>query len=439
MSHKPINRELYEKTRAFVISALKLLISYLHKGEQVPYRIVEKNIIRKEGTWSTTHIPQPLYFVLVERHRKEVESLPEYKACIEVMRSDITISKHLDCLVGFWNRRVRIIPWEYLSHFLTKQLAQLSERFEFDAEYFDRMYYDLEHFFYSDSVGLQAFSPLHNFSGDVDGIDLGDGLRIRTISTSELEQLLDEAKWSFQIPYFDVPLLKYAIELTYKTKKVFGEPPVGKAPSPDVDVNETFTKLVTALRLFKSGTVGFNIIKTLATLDVPGLMGGTRSGLEYKKYFGQTYTLTGTEVSKFKSFWNRFNQIHLEQPAPLSVAIRRFNYAYERNRLEDKLIDYMITFEALFFKQGETGEFRHKLAVRVSRLLKQDYMNRKETMKQMMEFYDKRSAVVHGEKVDISSEFINSVEDTLRKSIKQFLQRLQTFSHDVIISHLDLD
>lgn len=439
MSRKPINREFYEQTRAFVISALKLLASYLHKGEEVPYAIAEKIKIEKEGSWSTTHIPQPLYFVFVDKHRKELESLPEYKQCIKLMRSDTTMSKHVDCLVGTWDSRILRTPWEYLSYFLTKQLSQFSERFKFDPETFDRMYYDLEQFFYSDSVGLQAFSPLHNFTSDVDEIDLGDGLRIRRIATSELEQLLDEAKHFFQMPYFEVPSLKYAMELTYKTKKVFETPPVAEIPSPDVDVNEKFNKLVTALRLFQSGVAGFNLIRTLRMLDIPTMVGGTRSGLTYKRFWGQPYALTGAKVREFKSFWNRFNKIDVEQPAPLSVAIRRFNYAYERDRLEDKLVDYMIAFEGLFFKRGEIGEFRHKLAIRVSRLLKQSYKERGKTTKQMTEFYDKRSAVVHGEKVDLSGEFINTVEDHLRKSIKLFLQRLQTFGHDEIISHLDLD
>ena len=101
-----------------------------------------------------------------------------------------------------------------------------------------------------------------------------------------------------------------------------------------------------------------------------------------------------------------FNEIDLRQLVPLNIAISRFNYAYERNKLEDKLIDYMIAFEALFFKHGEIGEFRHKLAVRVARFLKQNYDERKEIMKRMMEFYDKRSAIVHGKKVNLVASLL---------------------------------
>lgn len=134
--------------------------------------------------------------------------MPEYVACIQAMSSDATISKHFG-LVGTETQLTSRGPWDYLSYFLTKQLSQLPERFEFD-KIFDRMYCDLEQFFYSENIGVREFSPLHNFSSDVDEIDSGDGLRIRKITTSELELLVH---------------LKYAMELTHQTKKLLGGPP----------------------------------------------------------------------------------------------------------------------------------------------------------------------------------------------------------------------
>jgi len=439
MSQKPINREFYQKVRAFVISALPIVTSSLQKGEQVPYLTEEKITMEKEGSWSTTRVPQPLYFILLERHRKEIESLPEYAACMEAMQSDTTISKHVDSLVGTSSQQIRRTSWDYLSYFVTKQLSQYPRRFEFDTMTFDRMYGDLEQFFYSDTIRLQAFSPLDNFASDVDEIDLGDGLRIRRITISELEELLSQAKFSPHIPYFDIPRLRYAVELTYQTKKMLGDMTFDKIPTPDVNVNERLTKLVTALRLFRRGSVGFNIIKTIPMLDVPAVFGGTSSGLVYRRFWGPPYALNKPEEVKFRDFWQRFNKVDLGRPAPLSVAVRRFNYAYERDKLEDKLVDYMVAFEALFFKEGEVGEFRHKLSIRVARFLTQQYNQRKQIAERMSDFYDKRSAIVHGETIDVSDEFVNAVEDYLRESIKLFFERLQTLNHNEIIDHLDLD
>lgn len=431
--HKPINRQFYEKTKAFVVSSLKLLISFLHEGEEVPHTIVYKTKI-KGNLWSLHIVDEPLYFAFVDRHRKEIERLPEYAACVEVMRSDITISKHLDCLVGTKSRGSPRTAWGYLSYFLTRQLPE-----RFDAKTFDRMYYDLEQFFHSDSVDLQVFSPLYNFSGDFHEIDFGDGMRMRRITTSELEQLSDEVRLTSQVPSTDISSLKYVIELRCKTRKLIGETPTVKVPSPNVEARETFSKVITALRLFKQGTVGFNIIKAISTIDVPNLVGVPFADCVYKRFHGPPYTLTETELVEFRSFWNRLNKMYSRQHASLSVAIRRFNYAYERDEIEDKLVDYMIAFEALFFKEGEVGEFSHKLSVRVARFLEQKYDRRYTIWQNMKAFYDKRSKILHGEKVDLSDVFVNAVEDYLRRSIRLFLERSATFSHDEIISRLDLD
>jgi hypothetical protein len=148
--------------------------------------------------------------------------------------------------------------------------------------------------------------------------------------------------------------------------------------------------------------------------------------------------LHASEAQEFSDFWESFAHTDTEKPSPLSMAIRRFDYAQERQRLEDRLVDYMVAFEALFFKEGEAGEFRHKLAVRTARLLRHSLDNRQTVAKEMGRFYQLRSAVVHGENVELSDEFIVTVENYLRESINIFLNRLQKSNHNDMIDRLDL-
>jgi len=95
MNLNPINEEVYEKTRIFVISALKQLLSSLQKGEKIPATRVETYKVETEGSWIIDHELQPIYLLFMEIHREEIEGLPEYEACVEAMRSDKIISKHL--------------------------------------------------------------------------------------------------------------------------------------------------------------------------------------------------------------------------------------------------------------------------------------------------------------------------------------------------------
>jgi len=46
----------------------------------------------------------------------------------------------------------------------------------------------------------------------------------------------------------------------------------------------------------------------------------------------------------------------------LSTAIRRFNFAYKRDRLEDKWIDHLVSSESLYSKTNESVEVTHKIS-----------------------------------------------------------------------------
>jgi len=211
---------------------------------------------------------------------------------------------------------------------------------------------------------------------------------------------------------------------------VFGEPPAGKVQFCEATTKERFSKVVMALRLFKQGRVGTNIIRIKHQSAI--LTGISGLGLSSKSFWGSppSYTLTETEVEEFQNFWKFY--VYLEQPAPVHNAINRFNQAYERGKPEDKFMDYMIAFESLLLT-GVKQKVHRNFVNRSSKLLKQN--------KHMMDrIYKKRSAVVHGEKAILDPKFVEMVEDYLRKSIKLFLEQLQTKkTYKDIISHLDRD
>jgi hypothetical protein len=353
------------------------------------------------------------------------------------MESDAVVSRHVGKLVGTWRGRIRREAWDYLDHILTRLLKSYYEQKEFDRELFQKMYHDLEEFFYNDTIPLVETVPLHNFTGDVDNIDLGDGILIRKITTNEKEHFLDSAKWSSSLPYLHIIGLRYVIELRNNEKKVFDDD--DRRNMERTDSTETIDRLITVLRLFKEGIFGVNAIRGKCDLDIPVLGIGTRSGLSFKYFHGKTYNLSQNEIPEFKNLWQLMYKADLSADKSLHLAIRRFNYAYERDRYEDKLMDYMIAFEALFFKRGEVGEFAHKLASRVSHLLKDNFDDRKDVFNGMKDFYKKRGDVVHGEDTTIDQTFVNNVEEYLRQSIKIFLNRLKTQNHQDIIEHLDLD
>jgi hypothetical protein len=80
-----------------------------------------------------------------------------------------------------------------------------------------------------------------------------------------------------------------------------------------------------------------------------------------------------------------------------SLAVERFNSAYSDSSLEDKIIDFAISYELLFSKQKEgTDSVTHKLAVRLSRFIAENYKQRISIYKTIKALYRKRSDIVHG-------------------------------------------
>jgi len=144
------------------------------------------------------------------------------------------------------------------------------------------------------------------------------------------------------------------------------------------------------------------------------------------------------ETPELIKFWKLILDSRYHQSKSVSIAIRRFNYAYDREKNEDEIIDYLISFEALFFKK-DTQELSEKLSRRVARLLEDNFDNRKKLSKNIKDFYTKRSQIVHGVETEISSEYVDEIQEVLRKSIKKVLEKILTQHHDDIIDHLDFD
>ena len=493
MNRQPINLEFYRTTKEFVIAALKLLGTRRHeiRYERVvkhKFQQMQSGMIRITERFK--NIAQPVYNRFVYSLKKEMEQLPEYDACVQVMQSDPTIAKHLGCSFGTGLFRLFFDVWTYLSAFLIDQLwqqpnpvqseadyhaAQLiyafakpTEPFEFFSETFEQTYSEIEQLFYNDNIRVKAVALLHFFWSEFSEIDLDKELRIRQTTIREREQLLDRlVQPSFQIPSVYNLLLDHIIEFNYETRKEFEEKLSGKE---DVDPNERVNQLVTALRLFKTGLVGASIVKTQYLMGHPNL--GPQGGVsmdsflykniqapsydlpkndiqEFKQIWDykrkiDSYQLIEEEVPKFKPFWDWIRQIDFQQLAPVEDALDRFHEAYEQISYGDKLTRYIRAFEILFFRLGEKEKLSisrtpisRTLAVRSARLIANDDQNEKQIYKEMRSLYKKRSKLVHGEKVNITPKDIYLAEEHLRKSIKLFLKYLQTISHDMIISILN--
>jgi len=416
-----------EACEDFIKAALNLLNRNLAKGEPLLYRTIEDAEFQEGHLTKLFYRNELAFGSFVEKHKERIKGLTEFSRCIE-------LSKTLD---------VENFDEELLT--LLVRIIKKRKEFGFDQRVFESIYSMFKDYLFSSEFIFRITAPL-NSGCDVKDMDLGDGLKIRSITDEELQELWRHSRFG-AISRSDIPFLKHALELEYTISK-------NSSLGTHQEKAEILNDLITALRLFKRGGVSFNTYwvspKGWASLSNLAFCESSMSSPK-TSYGGGNYVLEEEpEIEQFQKFWRTFKETDFQSVPFLKMTIERFNFAYEKRSQEDKLIDYMISFESLFMK--ETQELRHRLSVRVSCFLKGKYSERKDLFSDFKKIYDIRSAIVHGEsinhkylkklKVESLSELVSKVEELLRESIKKFIDLIDqdvNYNHKEFLDKLDLN
>jgi len=271
-------------------------------------------------------------------------------------------------------------------------------------------------------MSLRYLGLLDGFCSDMDELDLSRearSLKIRRIPRKELEDFMFYRK-----PFFASLDEEYRAAIDFGKKRYWIDYHYEIGDSKQVMIKaanaaqEEMKGLILTLRLFKEGWVNivFSIRKgtDIGTLTMP--LGGFRSS-------ERPYSLTGSELRDLQN-WNKTftsNQsVKTQRQASVRIA---FSDGYERLKLEDKIIDYMIGLEALYLQGERMGEASYKIAHRVSVLLAEDKKNRQQLFGETKKSYNLRSKIVHGDNYHLTPENVYFCEDILRRSIKRFLKK----------------
>ena len=274
-----------------------------------------------------------------------------------------------------------------------------------------------------------AFSPLFNFRSKIDLISLEKNLTLKKVSKEDREVLLD----SFLTPFSDyniptslsavagaIATCEYALILKGESKHADAEFQLSSY--------SVIESLLSSMRLFKEGrvTAGCTLFSHEAEPKYYPYFARLILPLEH----GPPYVLLESEVNDFVEFWKKYKNFDVSK-GRLSVAVRRFNLSYDMSLLsEDKLIDYIIAFEALYLHKDikDKGE---NLALKASDSIGEDKDQKEEIYNALRQAYRERNSIMHGEKIedavdvagkDVSlDDFILLIEEYLRRSIKKHL------------------
>ena len=171
---------------------------------------------------------------------------------------------------------------------------------------------------------------------------------------------------------------------------------------------------VTSLRLMKPegvGTMGYIRLK-----GPEGQLGGGLSPLEdfhlpwnRVRLFRHPYVLERADLPRFKRLYGKLSREQFKTWDRLELLLRQFNRACQKERAEDRILDYAICCEAALLS-GVNHELSYRLALRAAKLLR-DRCSPRQAFEHMQCLYRVRSKIVH------SSETLSSPET--KKEIKR--------------------
>ena len=413
------NSKLHLFCRKFVEDSIKILCSI--SNVEIPKKDFESVKIKEDRSGYETRSKQVPDLFLFLNYDKIARS-DGFKSFTNYLRERNKVKNlYTDYEIS------RSIPLSFLEKILVHKETFVAE---FDKEKFNEVYQSFETYLYSETVHYRSFVILQNLEIETQELTLTDNLKIKTLSDSEFEQLVNLSLSPFSQPsLFSLSPKNLVLERDFAIKK---NPEVVTNSPTREQMEETvslFVKVINALRLFKKGRVGFEAIFGQIIADWEG--GGFRisSSPTFPHAFRGSFKLQESEQEDFTDFWHFFKGINFKAlDKNFRIATNRFNSAYERKDPEDRLIDYVIALTSLFSKKKERGLGRYRLSMRVALLLERHSEKRKKVRQEILEIYDKRSDVVHGREIKKFQNFTNltelvdKAEEYVRRSIKVLLQ-----------------
>jgi len=398
-------------------------------------------------------------------NEKWLHSLPEYNACVERLTADAAIGPHLGRLVGTSFSAMRLDPDNVLWSAIYGILDD-GDAIGYTDERFDRSWQELVDFFCADQILLKTVAPLPRLVIVDFPLRLNNELVLDRLTEDEVTRCcqvgLLRPDWQ-RFPLIDSDVA-VGIRRTVSTPKRIGtgdEPPdltgaqaegsFGSRPSRRDDL--VVDDVLSTLRLFKHSPV--HTAGHASWSDSFWLRGGTSYRVLGQPPYSGKYELSEGEVPQFLELWYLLQ----EGAAHFSFSIHRFNLAFDRGLVADRMVDLVIAAESLFLGDlgvQDRGELRFRFALRAAKFIEHPVYAQRDVYRVMRLAYDARSAIVHGGSPKDTSlpdnesatfpTFIDAVEELVRLGLRKGLSmkkdgkklRQAEYWDDLVLSKPDI-
>lgn len=369
-----------------------------------------------------------------------LHSLPNYQTCIECLKSDVVVGPHLDCLVGTSMSASRLEADNILKSIMYAMLDD-EGRIAFTDERFHGKWREFVGFFGADRIASKVVAPLPYLVLPAFPLRLNNELVLDRLTEDEVTRCYQVGvirPQSLQFPLISgevavgirktmfLPKLIRRGDEPYELPKAGDEGSFGDRPLLRDDL--VIDDVLSALRLFKSTqirTTGY-----ASWTDSYWLKDGTSYRvLGQWPYWGK-FELSEDEVPQFLELWC----LLWEGAKRFGFSIHRFNLAFDRSLLADRIVDLVIAAEALFLSDLDEkyrGELRFRFALRAAKFIEHPNYGEHDVFRVMRRAYDARSVIVHGGSPKDTSlpddqsaslpTFIDAIEELVRLGLRKGL------------------
>ncbi len=371
----------------------------------------------------------------------QIEDRETFRTCADRAGNDPIAGPQLNQLVGTSAGRMRL-TLDKIVRTVVGKMSSDEGRFEFDDDRFQQEWNLIYHDLSAETIDLVTIAPLPGFTAPFP-VRISENTVIDRLTNEEVDRCASVGVLRPPMPNFELITGESAIGIrcTTTTEKIVGGDdfvPETEATSfgkrGPVDAVTIVDDVLTALRLFKQTDVQCpGVVSGVDSRPFNlGYQFGIRAWLPFMSY---SYELRDIEVEEFQNMWSDLTTGTLDERAFLAVALRRFNMAFERRQLEDRIVDLMIAAESLFLDDagapGGRGELRFRLAVRTAKFVESPLYGPRQVFDLMRKAYDARSRVVHGGTINRTDlpdkpdatlrEFVSAFEEVMRLGLRKAL------------------
>jgi|HubBroStandDraft_6_1064221.scaffolds.fasta_scaffold24807_3 hypothetical protein len=377
---KPVAPQLYAEFEQYTFEAFRAL-------SQKPNPPIEllKEVTTTESSVAIALVQTPAWGRLIADAEHELQSLPSYRALQQFLCNDERTLKHARTLQHrgdgspLTNEDLsRFFDWHVITRFLLNYLD--GERScQFEEGRFALVYQPHEEWLMTNQQTVQTIAMLSSFVGPEEPFTIDQGITLRKANDRDFSELVRRTDQQYR----EFSSKRWMLEIETVVPKLSGVA--------DPRAIKSIQDILGAIRLTKKGgAYCTNVLSKRmqdtsqsSLLQLPASHVPSVSQFELRE-----------DISAFLQSYEGIRSIR--PTSPLEFPFRQFNYSYERTRVEDRVIDLVIALEALFVRDGGSGEIGYKFRMRLARFLSSRDYTSQEVAEIAKNAYDMRSAIVHG-------------------------------------------